>query len=45
MHGAKTSKVMFPCWRRVHLHKTASFKAIFEQVQKNHKNYAKNDPK
>ena len=26
MQGAKTLKIMLPCWRRVHLHKSASFK-------------------
>ena len=30
MQGAKTSKTMLPCERRVHLHKSASFKMMFE---------------
>ena len=38
MQGAKTSKIMFPCGRRVHLHKSASFKT-------NLINDAKNNPK
>ena len=46
MQGAKTSKTMFPCGRRVHLHKSAGFKTSFEQIQKSHKNHAKvNNPK
>ena len=45
MQGAETSKTMFPCWRRVHLHESASFKTIFERLQTNHKKYAKIDPK
>ena len=46
MQGVKTSKTMFPCKRRAHLHKSASFKTIFEQIRKKekHKNDAKNDP-
>ena len=40
MQGAKTSKIMRPCGRHVHLHKSASFKTIFEQFQTNHKNDA-----
>ena len=35
---------MLPCGRRVHLHKSASFETIFEQIQTNHKNDAENDP-
>ena len=31
MQGAETSKIMLPCERRVHLHKSASFKTIFEK--------------
>ena len=38
LQGAKTSKTMLPCKRRVHLHKSASFKMIFEQFQKKYKN-------
>ena len=38
MQGAETSKTMLPYWRRVHLHKSASFKTIFYQ------NDAKIDP-
>ena len=45
MQAAKTSKFMLPCRRRVHLHTSASFKTIFEQIQTNHKNYIKFDPK
>ena len=45
MQGVKTAKFMFPCWRRVKLHKSAGFKTIFEQIQTNHKNDAENDPK
>ena len=45
MQDAETSKIMLPCWRRVHLHKSASLKTIFEQIRKNHKNDAKNYPK
>ena len=45
MQGAITSKNMLPRRRRVHLHKSASFKTIFDQIKKNHKKYAKNDPK
>ena len=37
MQGAKTSNIMLACWRRVHLHKSASFKRIFEQIQTNQK--------
>ena len=43
MQGAKVSKTMLPCWRRVHLHKSASFKTIFENIQANHTNDAKID--
>ena len=45
MQGAKTSKIMFPCGRRVHLHKSASFKLIFGKFRTNHKNDAKIDTK
>ena len=49
MCGAETSQIMLPCWRRVHLHKSAksvSFKTIFEQIQKSHKKDAHQiDPK
>ena len=45
MQGAKTSKLMLPCGRRVHLHKSASSKAIFEQLLTNHENDAKIDSK
>ena len=34
MHGAKTSKTMLPSWRRVHLHKSASFELIVDFVYK-----------
>ena len=44
MQGAKTSKNMLPCWRHVHLHKSASFRLIFEKIQTNHKMVAKIDP-
>ena len=43
MQGAETSKIMLPCWRSVHLHKSASFKTIFEQNQTNPKKNANND--
>ena len=45
MQGATTSKTMFPCRRRAHSHKSASFKTIFEQISTNHKNDARFDPK
>ena len=45
MQGAKTSKNMLPCKRRVHLYKSTSFKTVFKQIQNNHKNDAKIDPK
>ena len=32
MQGSKTSKIMLPCGRRAHLHKSASFKTIFEII-------------
>ena len=38
MQGAATLKTMFPCGRRVHLHKLVSFKTIFEQMQIIHTN-------
>ena len=41
----KTSKAMLPCWRRVHLHKSSSFKKETERILKHSKNDAKNDPK
>ena len=44
MQGAKTLKTIFPCSRRVHLHKSAGLKTIFEQIPNKHKNDAKNDP-
>ena len=34
MQGAKISKIMLPCRRRVHLQKSDSAKTIFEQIQK-----------
>ena len=34
---------MLPFEPRVHLHKSASFKMIFENIQTNHKNDAKTD--
>ena len=37
MQGAKTLKIMFLCGRREHLHKSASFKTIFEEMLTNHK--------
>ena len=40
----KFQKEMLSCGRRVHLHKSASFEMIFENIQTNHKNYAKMDP-
>ena len=40
MQGAKKSKI-----RRVHLHKSANVKTIFEQIQKVHKNDASIDSK
>jgi hypothetical protein len=49
MQGAKTSRIMLPCWRRAHLHKSASFEASFEQIQTsdktNAKHYSHNDRK
>ena len=45
MQGAKNSKTMLPRKRRAHLHKSASFKTSFEQIQKDDKKYAKNDSK
>ena len=45
MQGAKISKSMFPCVRRVHLHKSASFKLIRGKNQTNHKKNAKSGPK
>ena len=36
---------MFPCGRRVHLHKSIVFKQIFEQNKTNHKNDTMFDPK
>ena len=44
MQGAITSKFMFPCGRRVHLHRSACYKTIFEQLQTNHNKYANIDP-
>ena len=41
MQRAETSKTMFPCKRRVHLHESAIFETIFEQMQK----YLQNDAK
>ena len=35
MQSAKTSKFMLPFWRRVHLHKSASFKTSFEEIKTN----------
>ena len=43
MQGAKTSKIMLPCWRRVHLDKSACFKTIFEQIPKIDENDAKHE--
>ena len=43
MQGAKTSKTMSPCGRRVHIHKSASFKTIFEQIPNIDKSSAKTD--
>ena len=43
MQGADTT--MLPCRRGLHLHKSAKFKTIFEQMQTYHKKYAKNDSK
>ena len=38
MQSAETSKkIILPCGRRVHLHKSASFKMIVENIQTNHK--------
>ena len=45
MQRVEKSKPMLPCWRRVHLHKSASFKTIFEQIPTNHKTDAKIDIK
>ena len=45
MGSAETSKDMFPCWCREHLHKPVSFKMILEKFLTNHKNDAKDDPK
>ena len=38
MQGAETSTMIFPCGRRVHLHKTVSSKTIFKQIQNDQKN-------
>ena len=43
--GAETSKTMFPCGRRVHLHQSDNFKTVFEQIPTNNKNDVKIDPK
>ena len=43
MRSAKTSKHKLPCRRRVHLHKSASFKTIFEQKTLTNKTNCKND--
>ena len=45
MKGAKSSKIMFPFGRRVHLYKSASFKTIFEKISTNQKNDDTNHPK
>ena len=45
MQGAKTTQIMLSCERRVHLHNSASFKTIFEQIQTNLKTCAKVDSK
>ena len=45
MQGAETSKSMLPCGRRVHLHESAIFETIFEQIKKHHKNDIKVDRK
>ena len=45
MQGADFSKSMFPCVRRVHLHKSASFKLIRGKIQTNPTNNAKSGPK
>ena len=49
-HNTKTKrhnleKTMFPCWRGVHVHKSASFKQSRETFQTNHKNDVSIDPK
>ena len=44
MRGAKNSKTMLPCGRRVHLYNSVSFKMVFEKIQTNHKDDAKIDP-
>ena len=41
MQDAETSKIMLPC----HLHTSASFKTIFDQITPKCKNDAKIDPK
>ena len=45
MQGANTSKTILPCGRRVHLHKSASLKKVFEQTLTNQRNEATNDHK
>ena len=45
MQGAKTSKIILPRSRGVHLHKSASFKTIFETFLTHHKNDDEIDPK
>ena len=45
MQGAKTSQIMLPCWRRVHLHKSARFKMIPDKILTNQKHHLKIGPK
>ena len=44
MRGARTSKIMLPFGRNGHLHTSASFKTIFENILTNHNNDIKIDP-
>ena len=41
MKGVKILKTVFPCGRRVHLHKSVTFKTTFYYYYKRYKNSAK----
>ena len=43
MQGAKISKIMLACRRRVHLLESIIFKTILEQIRPNHKMNAENN--
>ena len=45
MIGMRTSKIMLPFGRNGHLHTSASFKTIFENISTNHENNVKIDYK